>query len=97
MARVDGKPKQVWQKYLGTAKKIVELKEQATELPHIKLKSFQYGKTAALLAVSDELNFIDIVNRHTNKKIEGLTVDGIWTIGRDDGALSRGNSMRAVV
>ncbi len=37
MAGVDGKPKQVWQKYLGTAKKIVELKEGAAELPHIKL------------------------------------------------------------
>jgi len=29
MARVDGKPKQVWQKYLGTAEKIVELKEKS--------------------------------------------------------------------
>jgi hypothetical protein len=66
MARVDGKPKQIWQKYLGTAEKIVELKEKAAELPHIKLKSFQYGKTAALLSISDELNFIDIVNKHTN-------------------------------
>ena len=27
MARVDGKPKQVWQKYLGTAEKIVELQQ----------------------------------------------------------------------
>ncbi|MGP8320384.1 MAG: hypothetical protein ACT6FD_06305 [Methanosarcinaceae archaeon] len=35
MARVDGKPKQIWQKYLGTAKKIVELKEKAAELPYI--------------------------------------------------------------
>ena len=53
MARVDGKPRQVWQKYLGTAEKIVELKERATGLPHIKLTSFQYGKTAALLAISE--------------------------------------------
>jgi len=45
MARVNGKPKQVWQKYIGTAKKIVELKERAAELPHIKLTSFQYGKS----------------------------------------------------
>jgi len=28
MARVGGKPKQVWQKYLGTAEKIIELKEK---------------------------------------------------------------------
>ena len=36
---------------------------KSKELPHIKLKSFQYGKTAALLSISDELNFIDIVNK----------------------------------
>jgi len=97
MARVDGKPKQVWQKYLGTAKKIVELKERAAELPNIKLKSFQYGKTAALLAISDELNFIDIVNKHTDKrKIEDLTVGEyllLNIIGRCDGVLSE-NAMQ---
>ena len=74
MARVNGKPKQVWQKCLGTAEKIVELKERAAELPHTKPTSFQYGKTAALLAISEELNFIDTVNQHTNKKMGGLTV-----------------------
>ena len=97
MARVDGKPKQIWQKYLGTAKKIVELKEKAAELPYIKLKSFQYGKTAALLSVSEELNFIETVNKHTNKKeIEGLTVGEyllLNIIGRCDGALSE-NAMQ---
>ena len=67
MARVDGKPKQVWQKYLGTAEKIVELKEKTAELSHIKLKSFQYGKTAALLSISNELNFIETVNKHDAK------------------------------
>jgi len=97
MSRVGGKPKQVWQKYLGTAEKIVELKEKAAELPHIKLKSFQYGKTAALLSISDELNFIETVNNHTNKKqIEGLTVGEyllLNIIGRCDGALSE-NAMQ---
>jgi transposase len=97
MARIDGKPKQVWQKYLGTAEKIVELKEKASELPHIKLKSFQYGKTSALLSISDELNFIETVNKHTNKKkIEGLTVGEyllLNIIGRCDGALSE-NAMQ---
>jgi hypothetical protein len=36
MKRVDGKPRQVWQKYLGTAEKIVELKEKVAELLHIQ-------------------------------------------------------------
>jgi hypothetical protein len=33
MAGVYGNPKQVWQKYLGTVEKIVELQEKAAELP----------------------------------------------------------------
>jgi len=37
MTKVGGKPKQVWEKCLRTAKKIVELKEKAAELLHIQL------------------------------------------------------------
>jgi hypothetical protein len=88
---VDGKVKRTKQIYLGTAEKIMELKEQSTELPYIKLKSFQYGKTAAMLSISDDLNFIETVNKHTNKKkIEGLTVGEyllLNIIGRCDLAL----------
>jgi len=94
---VDGKIKRTWQEYLGTTETIIECIRKSKELPHIKLKSFQYGKTAALLSISDELNFIDIVNKHTNKKkIEGLTVGEyllLNIIGRCDGALSE-NSMQ---
>ena len=45
MARVDGKPKQIWQKYLGTAEKIVELKEKAAELLNIPLEDYKYLHT----------------------------------------------------
>ncbi|MCD4809991.1 MAG: IS1634 family transposase, partial [Methanosarcinales archaeon] len=94
---VDGKIKRTWQEYLGTTETIIECIRKSKELPHIKLKSFQYGKTAALLSISDELNFIDIVNKHTNKKqIEALTVGQyllLNIIGRCDGALSE-NAMQ---
>lgn len=94
---VDEKVKRTKQIYLGTAEKIMGLNEQAAELPYIKLKSFQYGKTAAMLSISDGLNFIETVNKHTNKeKIEGLTVGEyllLNIIGRCDGALSE-NAMQ---
>jgi transposase len=94
---VDGKIKRTWQEYLGTTETIIECIRKSKELPHIKLKSFQYGKTAALLSISDELNFIEIVNKYTNKKqIEGLTVGEyllLNIIGRCDGALSE-NAMQ---
>jgi len=94
---VDGKIKRTFQEYLGTTETIIECMRKSKELPHIKLKSFQYGKTAALLSISDELNFVGIVNKHTNKKkIEGLTVGEyllLNIIGRCDGALSE-NAMQ---
>ncbi|RZN13617.1 MAG: hypothetical protein EF812_07300 [Methanosarcinales archaeon] len=86
IARVDGKPKQVWQKYPGTAEKIVELKEMVAKLPHIKIKSFHYDKTAAILIISEELSFMDTVNRHTDKKKDrdtGSVERGRWDIHRD--------------
>ncbi len=75
MARINGKPKQVWQMYLGTAEKIVELMKGSEDKPYARFKSFQYGKIAAMLQISEELKFIEIVNKHTDKKsIAGLTV-----------------------
>ena len=95
--RVNGKPRVVWQRYIGTAEKILELKEQSGALPYIKLKSFSYGKIAALLAINEELGFTDIVNKHTDKKkIDGLTVGEYMLLiimGRCSGVRSK-NAMQ---
>jgi transposase len=91
-ARVDGKVKTIFQVYLGSAEKILEMKKQCESLPYLKLKSFEYGKLAALLHVNEELGFIDIVNRHTDKKlIDGLSVGEyllLDVIGKSHGILS---------
>lgn len=95
--RVNGKPRIVWQKYIGTVEKILELKEHSEAHPYIKLRSYAYGKIAALLAINEELGFVDIVNKHTNKKkIDGLTVGEymlLLIIGRCDGVKSK-NAMQ---
>ena len=91
-ARVDGKVKTAFQIYLGSAEKILEMKKQCESMPYIKLKSFEYGKLAALLHVNEELGFIDIVNRHTDKKlIDGLSVGEYLLLditGKSHGILS---------
>lgn len=75
MARINGKPKQVWQTYLGTAEKIIEVMKGSEDKLYARFKSFQYGKIAAMLQISEELKFIEIVNKHTDKKLmAGLTV-----------------------
>lgn len=91
-ARVDGKVKTIFQVYLGSAEKILEMKRQCESLPYDKLRSFDYGKLAALLHVNEELGFIDIVNKHTDKKsINGLSVGEyllLDVIGKSHGVLS---------
>ncbi|MDP7081002.1 MAG: IS1634 family transposase [Candidatus Undinarchaeales archaeon] len=73
--KVDGKVKTLWQIYLGTPEKIAEFYRAHKDLPEVKLKSFPFGLDAALLAVSDDLGFVDVVDTHTSKKkIKGLTV-----------------------
>ncbi len=92
MGRVDGKPKPVKQIYLGTAERIVEVMKGYEGMPYAKLKSYQYGKIATLLHISEEIKFVEIVNKHADKKsIEGLTVGEyllLDIIGKSGGSLS---------
>ena len=61
----NGVVKQKWQEYLGNAEKILEMKKKSEGMSHIRLKSFQYEKTAALLAVSNELNLFSYKSETT--------------------------------
>ncbi|GCC11189.1 hypothetical protein IPdc08_01239 [archaeon] len=53
-ARVNGKPKTVWQRYLGTVDHVVDVFERFGKLD-ITLKTYDFGGIAALLAVAEEL------------------------------------------
>lgn len=92
-ARINGKVKRVWSKYLGTPETIEKVYEMYEEQTSLQLTSFEYGRTAALLKISNELGFIDIVNKYTSKKkIEGLTVGEyllLIILGRAHGPISK--------
>ena len=93
-ARINGKVKRVWSKHLGTAEAIGRVYDERDNLiPNLKIKSFEYGRTAALMNISEELNFVDIVNDHINKKeVDGLTVGEylrLIILGRAYGPLSK--------
>lgn len=73
-ARINGKPRHGWQVYLGSAEKIMKIVKESGNMPHAKLKSFEYGKIAALLDINQDLGFVDIVDKYARKKrIHGLT------------------------
>ena len=57
--RVNGKPRIVWQKYLGNAEKIKEFYEgKSTILP-----SKVFGSVAAMLSIAEELNLKEIISK----------------------------------
>lgn len=89
---VDGTSK-VWQKYLGSVEKIREVFERCGQAPSVRVSSFEYGKIAAFLKISDELGFVESVNRNTSKKkIDGLSVGEymlLIILGRSNGPLSK--------
>ena len=90
---IDGKSKVIWQKYLGTIEKIKEVFEHEEKVPSVKVSSFEFGKTAALLRISEELEFCQCVNQNvTKKEIEGLSVGEymfLIILGRTNGPLSK--------
>lgn len=92
-ARIDGKPRYKWQVYLGSAEEIMKAVKKSKDLPETKLKSFEYGKTAALLDVNQDLGFVEIVDKHAKKdRLHGLTVGEymlLIILGRCDKPVSK--------
>lgn len=58
--RVDGQPRVVWQKYLGTAETILKKVESGIE---VKVHSRMFGSVSAMLSVAEELGFKEVINK----------------------------------
>ena len=77
--RVNGKPRLVWQKYLGTAEEIIHSLTKPTTLPrHGKL--FNYGAPAALFLLAKRLGLIETVNHIVGKRNQGLGIGEYMTL-----------------
>ncbi len=92
-ARINGQVKLIWSKYLGSAETIEKVYNQVESKTTMRIKSFEYGRTAALMKIAEELNFIEIVNHHTSKKNRvGLSVGEyllLLILGRANGPVSK--------
>lgn len=72
-ARIDGKSKRIWQKYLGSEDKIKgDTKINIDSKSTIETKDF--GLPKALLDVAIELNLIEIINNCTSKRNQGNSI-----------------------
>ena len=60
--RIDGKPRVVWQRYLGKAEDIVARCTQGPAAYDAVV--YEFGAVAAVLAIADRLQLQDIIDRH---------------------------------
>jgi transposase len=76
-ARVNGKPRIVSQTYLGTSEKLANLvefnKNGGIPDPDCSMV-LEFGAVSALFDIAERLGIREIVNRHTNKRNQGLPV-----------------------
>lgn len=71
--RVDGKPRIVWQKYLGTFDDIVR-KCTAGSDNVAEVDIFSAGGVAAMMRVAQKLSLIDIINNELPKRDQGASI-----------------------
>jgi transposase len=72
--RINGKPRIVWQKYLGTLEAIVNRAEDSKPAKPKHTVIFQAGGIAALLRITQRLKLLDLINEVSPKREQGPTV-----------------------
>jgi transposase len=72
--RVDGKPRIVWQKYLGTIDAIIDRTEQSRPPKPEETVILQAGGVAALLRITQRLGLMDLINQVVSKREQGPSV-----------------------
>ena len=84
-ARVNGKSKRKWQKYLGPLPKIIEAVEGKTSTPAYA-EIFQLGCPAAYLSIAEQINMSPIIDSILPKRDQGLSIGFYLTLA----AINRG-------
>jgi len=72
--RVNGKPRIVWQKYLGSLDAIIERYEERAAPTPVETTLFEAGGVAALMQIANRINLMEIVNQVVPKRDQGPSV-----------------------
>jgi len=73
-ARVNGKPRIVWQKYLGTLDAIIKRADSSKPVEPKEAVLFQAGGVAALLRITQRLGLLELINEVVPKRDQGPSV-----------------------
>ncbi len=72
--RIDGKPRIVWQKYLGTVEALVNRAEQVKPPKPKHTVIFEAGGIAALLRIAQRLKLLELIDEVSPKREQGPKV-----------------------
>ena len=72
--RVDGKPRIVWQKYLGTVEGIVARADATRPSRPKEVIIFEAGGVVALLGIAQRLDLLSLINECAPKRAQGPSV-----------------------
>ncbi len=73
--RVDGKPRIVWQKYLGSANSIAQKLKAAEEVSEPDtIEVSEFGPVALFFSIAQDLRLLELFNKHLPKRNQGLSV-----------------------
>jgi len=72
--RVNGKPRIVWQKYLGKLEDIIARASGNNIIKPYTAHVFQFGTVAAVYRIAKRLRLIEMIDAHAPKRAQGGTV-----------------------
>lgn len=87
-ARVNGKPRIVWQKYLGTLDSIIKRTEKAKPAAPKEAVLFEAGAVAALLRITQRLNVLELIDEIVPKREQGPSVGNYMILAALNRALA---------
>lgn len=72
-ARINGKSKRVWQKYLGSEDKIKE-QTQFQLNPEFTIQNLDFGLPVSLLKIAEKIDLVKIIDECVTKRDQGVSV-----------------------
>ncbi len=70
--RVNGKPRPIVLMHLGTAETLMRRIKEGSNKP-LTARVIQFGAIAALWAIAERLNVVEIIDHHIPKRAQGLS------------------------
>lgn len=92
--RVGGKPRIVWQKYLGTIDAIVERTENSKPAKAKETVIFEAGGVAALLRIAQRLGLVELIDEVLPKRGQGPSVGQYMVLAALNRALAPCSKLR---